>query len=359
MFYQIEDLVFPCHCWWLAWMPGQDLNRGSHAKIFFGGKSRREKREICTSRACSPPRLQGCPTSFWKCWVEILHQRWSILWAFSALRILPGAAGDQGRAEWRTFATAGHRRRCDLLWSTQNWKTCFFFSIVTLQSFHSIPDNGRLDSSLGTALKFRWWQESERCGTSKIPVRRGSWNRYLIGTYILPILVMQKLFSWISFQCRPLAPPRARPVCPTMFRVQTRSLRSLSFICDVFECLMFNGSILSLLCRVRECLCWRVRTSMRRSQKRRQTNYPKRGRERDRSCRPFPVRAFVCPCEVCLCCTFVFLCVCVCQSLLVSFLAISAHSRGHTGSWMAWATEDPSKLLWKCPCFLTWWWNNA
>ena len=130
---------------------------------------------------------------------------------------------------------------------------------------------------------------------------------------------MQKLFSWISFQCRPLAPPRARPVCPTMFRVQTRSLRSLSFICDVFECLMFNGSILSLLCRVRECLCWRVRTSMRRSQKRRQTNYPKRGRERDRSCRPFPVRAFVCPCEVCLCCTFVFLCVCVCVSKSVSF----------------------------------------
>ena len=88
---------------------------------------------------------------------------------------------------------------------------------------------------------------------------------------------------------------------------------------------MFNGSIFSLLCRVRECLCssiylcWRVRTSMRRSQKRRQTSYPKRGRERDRSCRPFPVRAFICPCEVCLCCTFVFLCVCVSKSVIFFF----------------------------------------
>lgn len=131
----------------------------------------------------------------------------------------------------------------------------------------------------------------------------------------------------------------------------SNTLSSFLEFYEFFGCLMFNGSIFSLLCRVRECLCssiylcWRVRTSMRRSQKRRQTNYPKRGRERDRSCRPFPARAFICPCEVCLCCTFVFLCVCVCQSLLFSFLTISAHSRGHTGSWMAWATEDPSKLL--------------
>ena len=101
-----------------------------------------------------------------------------------------------------------------------------------------------------------------------------------------------------------------------------------------FGCLMFNGSIFSLLCRGRECLCssiylcLRVRTSMRRSQKRRQTNYPKRGRERDRSCRPFPVRAFICPCEVCLCCTFVFLCVCVCVKVCYFLFWRFQHTAG-------------------------------
>ena len=97
--------------------------------------------------------------------------------------ILSRAAGDQGRAEWRTFATAGHRSRCNLLWSTQLWH--FNSQKRTKLPQHSGPCETWFKIKYSTKAS-SCWQESEKMLLSiKAPVRRRSLNWYLMRKHSL------------------------------------------------------------------------------------------------------------------------------------------------------------------------------